>query len=71
MLLAKWLKDNAMSNMEFSKKLGVSVETTRSWAHARSTPQFRHMLKIKRLTKGEIDEKSFPPTHNRRKVENP
>lgn len=69
MLLAKWLKDNAMSSMEFSKRMGVSIETARSWAYARSTPQFRHMLKLKRLTKGEVDETAFPPTHSRRKVE--
>jgi hypothetical protein len=67
MLLAKWLRDNEVTVMEFGKRVGVSVETVRDWAYGRSTPQIRHMLKVKKLTKGDVDETSFPPTHSRRK----
>ena len=66
MNLNEWMKENKKRTSEVSIILGVSEETVVSWKFARSTPQFRHMIKIKAMTEGKVGPADFPPTHDRR-----
>jgi len=66
MSLLDWMQKNNRSTSAVAQIVGVSDETVVSWKMGRSTPQFRHMVKIKAMTSGEVDESCFPPTHDRR-----
>lgn len=66
MKLSVWMQENNRRTGEVAIILGVSEETITSWKFCRSTPQLRHMLKIKAMTGGQVGPADFPPTHDRR-----
>ena len=66
MTLLEWMKENKKRTADVAIIVGASEETVVSWKMGRSTPQLRFMIKIKAMTKGIVNESSFPPTHDRR-----